>query len=234
MNVQVYDHPSKKVLITGTSGTGKTTLLEKLLRKEKARYKFVFDHQGEFAHRFKVEPCYGPENLCEAVAAGGWVCFDPVQMYPGKTPEAFSFFCDFAFCMATTQKGRKIFICDELQKLVDNAKTPDELMCILDTGRRYQLDFFGISQAPNLIHNAIRNQLTEVYTFRQSDENAIKFLDANGFNETQVRNLKGHDYLWRNLSTGENNFGVGTALPDDPRDSSPVPPRERPAVETNS
>lgn len=233
MSVQVFDHKSKKVLITGTSGTGKTTLLEKLLRKEKSRWKFVFDHQGEFSARFKAPACTDPEQLCEAVARGGWVVFDPVAMYPGRTREAFAFFCDFTFAMAETQKGRKIFVCDELQKLVDNAKTPDELMCILDTGRRYQLDFYGISQAPNLIHNAIRNQITEVFTFRQSDENAIKFLAENGFNENEVRNLKGHAFMWRNLATGENNFPESAARLDAPRGPDAGAAGERPAVEAD-
>jgi hypothetical protein len=231
MSVQVFDHESKKVLITGTSGTGKTSLLEKLLRKERSRWKFVFDHQGEFSARFRVPACTSPGELCGAVARGGWVVFDPVTMYPGKTRDAFAFFSDFTFAMAETQRGRKIFVCDELQKLVDNAKTPDELMCILDTGRRYQLDFYGISQAPNLIHNAIRNQITEVYTFRQSDENAIKFLAENGFNEYQVRNLKGHSFLWRNLATGEDNFPESKAPADYPRGSNAGIAGERPAVE---
>ena len=44
MSVQKFDHVSLKVLITGCSGTGKTTLFEKLVRAEKAPRKFFFDH----------------------------------------------------------------------------------------------------------------------------------------------------------------------------------------------
>ena len=36
--------------------TGKTTLTEELMRGEKARLKFVYDHDGQFASRFNHEP----------------------------------------------------------------------------------------------------------------------------------------------------------------------------------
>jgi len=225
MSVQVFNHPSKKILVTGVSGTGKTTLFEKLIRKEKARWKFVFDHQGEFQARFGHKAALDVETLCEQTAAGGYVIFDPVkfqnEINPGSgerrgLPGAFAFFCDFVFAMSENLRGRKILVCDELQKLVTNTKTPDELLCILDTGRRYQLDFFAISQAPNLIHNAIRNQITEIFSFRQNDANAVKYLSDAGFNENQIRNLERFAYLWRNLTTGEDNFGGGAARkPDD-------------------
>ncbi len=231
MSVQVFSHPSKKVLVTGVSGTGKTTLFEKLIRREKARWKFVFDHQGEFSARFGKRPATTIEELCEQTTAAGYVVFDPVKFQneilpTGERrglPGAFAFFCDFVFAMSETMKGRKILVCDELQKLVTNTKTPDELLCILDTGRRYQLDFYGISQAPNLIHNAIRNQITEIYTFRQCDKNAVNFLADNGFNENEIRNLPRFEYLWRNLGTGEDNFKGGTeAQPDATRSANAV------------
>lgn len=228
MSVQVFNHPSKKVLVTGVSGTGKTTLFEKLIRKEKARWKFIFDHQGEFQARFGHKAAADVEKLCAQTAAGGYVIFDPVQLAnePGADgerrglPGAFAFFCDFVFAMSERMKGRKLICCDELQKLVTVTKSPDELLCILDTGRRYQLDFFGISQAPNLIHNAIRNQITEIYAFRQADKNAVQFLIDNGFNENEIRNLERFAFLWRNLATGEDNFGGGAAAQSDDKGSA--------------
>lgn len=203
MSVQKFSHPSVKELITGTSGTGKTTLFEEILRREKARWKFVFDHQGEFSVRFGVKPCFTLEQIVAAADAGGWVCFDPVREFPGRTPDAFAFWADFVFEFSQSLRGRKIFACDELQKLVSTKNEPVELLTILDTGRRYQLDFFGITQAPNRIHNAIRNQITKIYTFRQSDANAVAYLGDNGFDAEKIRNLARGCYLWRNLDSGE-------------------------------
>jgi hypothetical protein len=203
MSIQNYAHTSDKRLITGTSGSGKTTLFEKLISKEKARVKFIYDHQGEFAHRFKVKAVSEPDELAESASKGGLVVFDPIKMFPGQSAEGFEAYCKFVFQSCEVLKGRKIFCCDELQKLTNNREEPADLLGILDTGRRYQLDCFFISQAPNRIHNGIRNQLTQVYTFRQSDSNALSYLQENGFDPDQVRNLAKFKYLWRNLDTGE-------------------------------
>lgn len=103
--------------------------------------------------------------------------------------------------------GRKIFACDELQKLTDTNRISQELSTVLETGRRYGLDFAGISQAPNLIHGRIRNQLTEVVTFQTLDRNALSFLADAGFNPQEVSRLAPLHYLARNLTTGGQSGG---------------------------
>jgi AAA+ ATPase superfamily predicted ATPase len=203
MSIQKFDHPSLKILVTGTSGTGKTTLAQKLLKSEKAFVKFIYDHQGEFSQRFHVEPVCDIDQLCEKTAKGGYVCYDPLDAFPGKSQMGFEFFCDFVFNVSQALNGRKIFFCDELQKLTDTATEPDEFLTLCETGRRFQIDIICISQAPNRIHNAIRNQLTTVYTFRQSDANALKYLDENGFDAEKIRALPNGKWICRNLNSGE-------------------------------
>ena len=204
---QKFDHRSDKRLITGTSGTGKTTLWAQLLKREPATRKFIYDHQGEFAMRFGVPAIYDLETLIQRTALGGYIVFDPVELFPGRSDAGFAFFCDFVFSSAQCVGGRKLFCCDELQKLTSNKDEPAELLALLDTGRRFQVDCLFISQAPNRIHNGIRNQLTYVYTFRQSDENAIKYLAQNGFAEDTIRSLPNGKYCWRSFDSGENGEG---------------------------
>ncbi len=207
MTIQRFDHVPFKVLITGTSGSGKTTLAARLVKSEAARLKFIYDHQGEFSARFNVPPVFDLQPLIEKTGKGGYVVFDPSKLFPGKSSEGLAFFADFVFAVSQQMNGRKILFCDELQLLTSNNAEPAELLAVLDAGRRYQLDFISISQAPNRIHNGVRNQLTKVYTFRQSDANAIKYLEENSFDPEAVRNLQQFDYLWRDLRTGETGAG---------------------------
>lgn len=212
MSAEKFDHPADKRLITGTSGTGKTTLFEKMLTAEKARWKFVFDAKhGEFARRFDHPPCFSADDLCAAMEAGPWVVFDPIRLFPGRPYAGLAFFADFVLAVSTKFKGRKIFAVEELQKLQTPKKDPVELLTLLDTGRTFQLDFFAISQSPNRIHNAVRNQLTKLWTFRQSDANAVKYLAENGFDSEKVTSLPRGKFLWKNLDTGETGEG-GTAF----------------------
>ena len=201
--MQKFDHPSMKILVTGTSGTGKTTLAQKLLKSEKAFVKFIYDHQGEFSQRFKVPAIRDADELLEKTAKGCYVCYDPIDSFPGKSQQGFEFFCEYVFRVSQALGGRKIFFCDELQKLTDTSVEPEQFLTLCETGRRFQVDIICISQAPNRIHNAIRNQLTCVYTFRQSDANALKYLQENGFDPEAVRALPKGKYIRRDLDSGE-------------------------------
>ncbi len=199
--VMQLEHKPSKVLIVGCSGSGKTQYWTRYLLGSRARLKFVFDHEGEFAGRLKFRPATTLEQL--ATAAGrGWCVFDPARLYPGATPEAFAFFLDFAFTLSTQTGGRKLFACDELQAVTDTHTVSPELACVLETGRRYGLDFAAIAQQPNLVHNRVRNQATEVVTFQQMDPRAVDWCAAVGFDPAAVRGLAPGQYLARNLKTG--------------------------------
>jgi hypothetical protein len=111
------------------------------------------------------------------------------------------------FKASTRLSGRKLFACDELQVLVGTAAISAELALVLETGRRGQLDALMISQQPNFIHNRIRNQITEVVTFRQMDQNAVGWLEQEGFRADQVRGRRPGAFIARNLQTGGQSTG---------------------------
>jgi len=64
------------------------------------------------------------------------------------------------------------------------------------------LDFAGIAQQPNLIHNRVRNQATEVVAFQQMDPRAVDWCAAVGFDPEAIRALRPGEYLARNLKSG--------------------------------
>lgn len=140
--------------------------------------------------------------------AHGWSIFDPSAMFPDHLEDGFRFWCEFAFQASTARPGRKIAACDELQVLVGTNQVSPELCLVLETGRRYGLDFAAISQAPNLVHNRIRNQLTEVVAFVTVDPRGLEWLEAVGFDPDQVRTLRPGAYLARSLISGAQTAGA--------------------------
>ena len=180
---------------------GKTMFYERFVKNSPAVFKFVFDHEGEFAESNGVTPVLFYDEFSSAVV-GGLVVFDPAEMFPGKTPEAFNFFCDFCFATAQAFPGPKLIACDELQKLTGTNVFPDELACVIETGRRYELDLICVSHSPNLLHTRIRNQFTDVISFRQVDERAMGYLQDLGFDPSELRELPAGSFIARNVGTG--------------------------------
>jgi GTPase SAR1 family protein len=198
-------HRPTKVLITGKSGSGKSTYYTRFVQNTEAK-RFIFDHEGEFAFRTGLKAATGARELLDRVSRP-YVIFDPVEMFPGDTEAGFAFFCQWSFEMGSRLPGTKLFACDELQKLGGTNTVPWELALLLETGRRHSIDTVFIAQQPNLIHNRIRNQLTEVVSFAQLDDNAIHFLADVGFKEDELRALQPGQYVVRNLNSGAESRG---------------------------
>jgi hypothetical protein len=184
----LLNHRPTKILVTGNSGCGKSTFYTRYLLNAPQQFKFVYDHEGEFGYRNGLPTAKQPDELLAAVEKK-WVIFDPVEMFPGRTLEGFEFFTEWTFNLSEKLPGTKLFACDELQTIVDVHDTPPGLRLILETGRRQGIDTILVTQQPNIVHNRIRNQLTEVVAFSQVDENAVKFLESLGFDGEEIRQL---------------------------------------------
>lgn len=215
MSLQVQSHASAKTVICGVSGTGKSTLFEKLLRRERAKYWFLYDHkQGDMSRRFGVRPCYTQHDLKAAVLRGGLIIFDPSKLFPGKPEKGFAVFCKWFWQVAQHLPGKKIFGCDELDALVDVYSKPAELCVILDQGRTFQIDCYFICHAMNAIHNGVRKQLTEIFVFRQGDRTGADYLEKNkGFPAAMSLNLPNGKWLYKNTNTGESRSGGSAFQP---------------------
>lgn len=203
-------HRSKKLLITGKSGSGKSTYFtEYVLSVFNQPYSRIccYDHQGEFAARTGIAPCFTPEQMAEAWQTG-WVIFDPSVLFPGQVIEAWNFFCEWTFERALHSPAElKLLAVDELQIFSSTSDLSWEQSLVVETGRKYGLDFCGICQQMNLIHNRMRNQLTEIVTFAQTDPYILKDLEIRGFNPGIVQTLQPGDYIDRNLQTGSETSG---------------------------
>ena len=198
-------HNSNKILVTGQSGQGKSTYFARFLSNAyRTIYQkiFVYDHIGEISSRLNIAPCYNEEQLAQAWE-GGFVCFDPAELFPGETDCGWNFFCEWTFERCRNNMGyAKLLAVDELQMFSSTAQLSWEQCCVVETGRKYELDFLAISQQMNLIHNRLRNQLTEIVTFRQEDKLIIDALEERGFDESALRSLQKGQFLIRNFQNG--------------------------------
>jgi ABC-type glutathione transport system ATPase component len=181
-------HEGTKILITGASGTGKSSYFTKLIIGYPAKTKLVFDHEGELQHRLKVRPARSVTDLANSTATG-WCVFDPEQMFGSDLERAFAYFAEFAFQACERLPGTKLIACDEIQAFIETNKLQNELRDVLQRGRRRGLDAAMVSQAPNELHNKLRQQITEAVSFAQADERAIEWLRAFGFKEADLRAL---------------------------------------------
>jgi hypothetical protein len=196
-----FEHRPTKILITGKSGCGKSTYFLAFVTRSNYRTKFIFDHEGEFSHKLKIRSATNAAELIGSLRKRV-ILFDPVAMFPGDIPGGFAFFCEWVFEMSKRLPGKKLFACDELQKMVDPHRPQFELNLILETGRRYELDAVFISHQPNLLHNRTRQQVTEVVTFLQGEACALPALELWGISGRRAMSLKPGQYLVRNVNTG--------------------------------
>lgn len=213
---QVEDAASVKAIITGISGTGKSTLFEKLVRREQAKRIFLFDHKsGDMARRFGVRACFDREQLIEAIARGDVIIiYNPAKEFPGlRVPDGFDWFCKFIWAIKDLIPGRKILGADELDALVDARSEPESLCLILDQGRTFQIETVFIAQAMNGIHNQVRKQFTEIFVMIQGDKNGVAYLEEKGFDVAEIAALKHGEWLYLNRNTGERTRGGKAFVP---------------------
>jgi hypothetical protein len=202
----LINHKPTKLLISGRSGTGKTTFWCRYLLGCRHSRVWVFDHQGEMPFRAEMRSwpiAHSMDEFCELADKHARVIYDCADEFPGLTIEAWEQFCDLAFEAAKSYQKPMLLAADEIQQLGDALTISDEFAACLETGRRYALDLALSGQQLNLIHNRIRNQATEIVAFAQSDERALKFLEHNGIDIERVRNLKPHHYVHLDTRTGK-------------------------------
>jgi hypothetical protein len=230
-----FHHQPRKVLITGQSGTGKTTLWLARLRAWPARWKFVFDPDREAAGKLGWPVATAANQLEWAARNGRPICFDCTDLFPGDRPAGFDFFCGWIMAFVGARdparpgrglvNGPKVVAVDELQNFTEPGRggLPLSFRVMLDAGRREETDLLLISQALNEVNHAVRRQLTEIITFRHSDGLALDWLAREGFDHARVAELRQGAYLTLDRRTRQ--LGAGATVQPGKAGARPAPAR---------
>lgn len=186
------------------SGSGKTTYLLRYLEHSGHHRVFIFDHKLETQARLGIPACFSTEEMVEKVKKGEkFISYHHAEEYPGLSDNAFAFFSEWVFevCKALCEDGKKsLFVCDEVNRFTGNQNMVWEFGQTIEDGRLQGLDFIGTSHAANQIHNRLRLQLSEIVALRSKDVLPLKFLEENGFNADEIRNLQTGEFITKNLT----------------------------------
>lgn len=197
-----YEAKRSVTLICGGSGQGKTSFAIRYLLNSSARF-LIFDPEGEFSRRLRVEPARTPCQL-ETGWCAGLVCFDPSEIFRGDNRSAFEFFCEWASLMSDkTSSERKILFVDEVWRYCSPTSIPRELSEITNAGRRRRLELVAISQRPNRIHGDVLASVSECVSFALASSPSVDCLQREfEFDPAAIRSLPPFHFLAKNCDSG--------------------------------
>ena len=208
-----FDNKARCILVSGCSGSGKSSYVVKYLLNAKFTCVFIFDPRGEYAARFKRRAACIPAELA-ALAQSGLVIFDPHTMYPGGAAtnfqKAFEDFCDFTFSMSGLMGGQKILFVDEMWRHCSPNKIPLALATIVQDGRKNGVGLITSTQRANRLNEAILTECTEGVYFRMKGGNARDSLMEidDSFPYDEVLTLPDMHFIAHDLNTGGELRGV--------------------------
>jgi hypothetical protein len=190
------------VICAGCGQKGKSTFSLRWAINGDFSCRFIFDPEGEASTRLGI-PAAGDAYELSLALIRQWVIFDPNVMFPGRHDEAFAFFCEWVFEMASRLPGQKLMMVDEVWKYISTQKVPPELATCVQTGRKRGLAIIFNTQLPNKLHLALRNECSELVCFRLQDSAVLDYPLERGFNPEELRSLPDLHFISRSEKSGE-------------------------------
>lgn len=200
------EYKATRALILGTTGTGKTTLASRYVFQHPAPLILIYDWQGgEFAKRLGAPLAESRTHLAHMLESKAFrvICYDAENAESDPESAGFDWFCGMVFEVCGWIPGRKLIVIDEGQELIDARNIPESFRVLLRRGRRRMIDTVFIADAANVIHNIGRNQVSDLYHFRGTDENAMDYAEGLGVTPDEIRGLDDLEFIHVNTRTGE-------------------------------
>lgn len=193
-------YESNSVLVIGSKRCGKTEYVCRYIRLHCAVKVFCYDsEQREFSRRLGVPCAANEEQLASLLQSQRIVCYDPDEEFGKDRASGLDWFLTYAWTAAKYIRGVKLVAVDELQNYMTAQELPEALEDILCRGGRNEIDTVMIGNQPNMLHNVVRNSVTEIVAFRVVDETARKYLKDKNFPEEQLMSLPNCVYFHKDV-----------------------------------
>ncbi|MDD5139396.1 MAG: hypothetical protein PHY43_03930 [Verrucomicrobiales bacterium] len=175
-------------VITGMTGTGKTTLAFLHLLKTPCACRFIFDDMGQAAARLKLPHVSTPKQL-EASLQTRWSCFNPHPMFRGDVNAAHEFWCKWVFETSRRTRHKKIAFTDEAWRFQDRENISQEMSVLSQMGRSENIEQLTTTLEPHRMNSALLGSATELICFRLQDSIDLKKIQGLGADADAVSRL---------------------------------------------
>ena len=170
-----YTYYQENILIVGTTGTGKTTLVKEILQSMPSANKWIWDLQGNFSGMGKT--VFRFEDID-----------DPNQSYVidsyDKSPDYFNRYCQYIVDNARVWRLSNIVnVVDEVQEFTNPKQSSTALQSIVTSLRNKGISNIFITPTPSLLPPWMKYNMHHVFAFSTVGYDNIKYLDDNFFGE---------------------------------------------------
>lgn len=213
MPVQNFNHKASRVIASGITGTGKSTVLEYLARGFTGDHVIIFDWQdAEFGtNRFGLEKISGSfKDVARQIRDREKIIsywHKDIDVEPEIELERFA---SFIMQVADVEPREWLIIIDETGQFLNHKKMSPETKRMLVAGRRKNIDMAMSCHQLNNISFELRQHVTEAFLFRHSDELSLKIPREYGVPEEiceKIRTLPDTHYLYLDNRSNEHEFG---------------------------
>jgi hypothetical protein len=194
------------VLISGISGTGKSTLGAKLARDtmRKHRFNFFFDPEGQWANWLGGYLCRSLDEAARAIASTGVCFYCPDEFDSQQT--GFEKFSEWFWQFGCSFRGTKCLWHDEADSDIPHAPAKfavSPLQRILGKGRKRGMKYVAITPALQLLPTTCRMQFKQVYAFANPDPVCAGYMTEKGIPADLYERLSPGQFLYLETMTRE-------------------------------
>lgn len=196
------------ILVTGKTGSGKSTLFRKMILKEK-RF-IILDTLSEYKELSPPFPALFIDDLAllyDCLAdyhhSPFRIVFDPedpeavLKLASGQEISVFEEACKLVY----THLENVTLGVEEIASLVSPGFAPEYLRKIIRFGRHSSISLFATTQRPPEIPPVIRSQLTKLISFAQHEPNDLKYIAQAATQDfaSRLKGLSAYRYLVHNF-----------------------------------